>query len=640
MTAQPKITPTAAPASKVAPRPFDDLDVVEGEHSLLVKDLKSLFASPGGIERVRQFLSRAAATGTILDAREDRASVQGLMNFWTAKLASAARAEDGGVKNSDLVKPKFEETLLAEFDPSTVRKAVADADRWLATLPPQDESVARCVLLRLARLGADGRTFEPVSTTKAALYDVFSSNESVDRAVSGLAKIGVIHITKGETPEAERVHLRSKELLTSWPTYKKWLDARRAFREMAEQWNREGRPADRLLKWEDMEEARTYQNRNEAEQRFIEECRYEDRRKNERNRFWKLVFGVLAIAALLGLVVSITLYKLKGEVAEKLQRTVVELDAKKKAAEDSQRETDEINTRLRLATDQLTREKTAAEKAMKNAVDLNEELRKSLVPKLEMYNELGKDKELNTIMLRIAASKEQDFARQAQAKLDAHVENVPIVSPALARDPYLKGQWRLWKNGTVLAVRFLDGDDNVKALVKKYAAEWSQFANLKFDFDSQATDAPIRLTFAQPGSWSAIGIDALTVAADQPTINLGQVRTAVNEEDAARLIRHEFGHVIGLIHEQENPNANIRWNKQAVIQYYGGPPNNWPLSVIQETIFDVAPKFENPEYRAFDPKSIMMFSVPAGLAEGLVVEWNTKFSEGDKKFAAELYPRP
>ena len=131
------------------------------------------------------------------------------------------------------------------------------------------------------------------------------------------------------------------------------------------------------------------------------------------------------------------------------------------------------------------------------------------------------------------------------------------------------------------------------------------------------------------------------MAADQPTINLGQVRTSsVNEEDAARVIRHEFGHVIGLIHEQENPNANICWNKQAVIQYYGSPPNNWPLSVIQETIFDVAPKFENPEYRAFDPKSIMMFPVPAGLAEGLVVEWNTKFSEGDKKFAAELYPRP
>lgn len=308
MSAQPKLTPTAASAPKVAPQPFDDRDVAEGEHSLLVKDLKSLFTSPGGVERVRHFLSRAAATGTLLDAREDRASVQGLMNFWTAQLASAARANgdsdgDGG-KKCDLLKPKFEETLLAEFDPSTVRKAVEDADRWLATLPPQDESVARCVLLRLARLGADGQTFEPVSTTKAALYDVFSSNESVDRAVSGLAKIGVIQVTKGETPEAERVHLRSNELLTSWPTYQKWLDARRAFREMAEQWNREGRPANRLIKWEDLEEVRTYQNRSEAEQRFIEECRYKDRRKNERNRFWKCVFGALAIAALLGLAAS------------------------------------------------------------------------------------------------------------------------------------------------------------------------------------------------------------------------------------------------------------------------------------------------------------------------------------------------
>ena len=37
-----------------------------------------------------------------------------------------------------------------------------------------------------------------------------------------------------------------------------------------------------------------------------------------------------------------------------------------------------------------------------------------------------------------------------------------------------------------------------------------------------------------------------------------------------------------------------------------------------------------PSTAPFDPKSIMMFSVPAGLAEGLVVEWNTKFSEGDR----------
>src|SRR4051812_36881406 len=107
MSAQPMAGSSGAVSPKVKPQPFECLEDVESQHASLVKELKTLFASPAGIDRARQFLARAAATGTMLDAREDRASVQGLMNFWTAKLASAARAEDGGVKKSDLVKPKF-----------------------------------------------------------------------------------------------------------------------------------------------------------------------------------------------------------------------------------------------------------------------------------------------------------------------------------------------------------------------------------------------------------------------------------------------------------------------------------------------------------------------------------------------------
>ncbi|MFI5461187.1 MAG: peptidase M12 [Isosphaerales bacterium] len=593
-------TETSEP--KASDNRFDSLDAIEREHTLLVNDLKSLLATAEGSGRVLRFLSRAAATGSILDARDDRTSAQGLINFWAAKLATAARSEDGDAKRNVVVKPKFEETLLAEFDPSTVSMAASAADRWLAGLQPQDQAVARCVLLRLVRLGPDGQTFEPVPTSRAALYDVLPSSEAVDRVITELAKMRVIRVTRGDSSDAERVQLATKALLTSWGTYKKWLDKRRAFRELAESWNRAGRSADKLLKGEELEEAQTYQDRNAAERKLIDDSRYIERQKNERDRLLKSVFGILAIVALSGWGVSAWYYKMNSELA----------DARRMDAEHSRNNMQKKTIDLEKAQDELT--------------NTNKELDR-------------KNSELEAIVRRIRYSKEQALAKEAQVKAEeSRVENRPAVSTALARDPELKGQWRLWKNGAVLRIRFLDGDDKVKGLVKKYAPEWTQHANLNFDFGSDPKNAPIRITFAQPGSWSALGTDALTVMADQPTTNLGLVQNAVDEEDAARVIRHEFGHVLGLIHEQKSPNAKIRWNREAVMKYYGGPPNNWPPSVIEDTILNVFPKFEDPEYRPFDPQSIMMFPIPEGLAEGLVVDWHTKLSESDKRFAAQLYP--
>jgi hypothetical protein len=46
-------------------------------------------------------------------------------------------------------------------------------------------------------------------------------------------------------------------------------------------------------------------------------------------------------------------------------------------------------------------------------------------------------------------------------------------------------------------------------------------------------------------------------------------------DDAACV--HEFGHALGLIHEHQNPNRAIQWNRDAVINDLQGPPNNWDL---------------------------------------------------------------
>jgi hypothetical protein len=183
--------------------PFDSLAALEAEYARLVQDMKSVLATREGIERVKGFIRRAAATGAILDAREDRAAAQGLINFWTAKLAASPRvseAEAGdGKGRADVPRLSFEETLLANFEPSTLRAAAKAANRWLADRGPDAEPVARRIMLRLVRLSPEGRTFEPVPTSRAALFDVYPSSETVDDAVEALARAGIVRNTPGAT---------------------------------------------------------------------------------------------------------------------------------------------------------------------------------------------------------------------------------------------------------------------------------------------------------------------------------------------------------------------------------------------------------------------------------------------------------
>ena len=70
---------------------------------------------------------------------------------------------------------------------------------------------------------------------------------------------------------------------------------------------------------------------------------------------------------------------------------------------------------------------------------------------------------------------------------------------------------RLWENGRRLRVRFLDGHPAVQERVAEAAREWSQYANITFDFGNDP-GAEIRISFKEPGSWSFMGTDASCAA--------------------------------------------------------------------------------------------------------------------------------
>jgi hypothetical protein len=196
----------------------------------------------------------------------------------------------------------------------------------------------------------------------------------------------------------------------------------------------------------------------------------------------------------------------------------------------------------------------------------------------------------------------------------------------------------MWpKTGKMLRVRFLDGDPAVQARIPQWAEKWSEYANITFEFGDDP-DAEIRISFTDPGSWSWIGTQCLSIAADQPTMNFGWLTEDTEDDEYSRVVTHEFGHAMGCIHEHQNPTAGIPWDKPVVYQYYEGPPNNWTGQEVDTNLFQRYGKTIT-QFSAFDPTSIMEYPIPAQFTDGkLVVGMNTVLSDTDKQFIAGQYP--
>lgn len=190
---------------------------------------------------------------------------------------------------------------------------------------------------------------------------------------------------------------------------------------------------------------------------------------------------------------------------------------------------------------------------------------------------------------------------------------------------------KLWSRGQTLRIRFLNGTASQRDLVRQHAVEWTEYANLRFDFDN-TSNAQIRIAFdANDGAWSYIGTDALGIPANQPTMNLGWQDQGV--------ILHEFGHMLGMIHEHQTPNGNpIAWNKAAVNAALSGPPNFWDQATIDHNMYA---RYDVSQINGsqFDPASVMLYSFPPSWTlNGFHTPENTALSDLDKAFAQHVYP--
>jgi serralysin len=196
-----------------------------------------------------------------------------------------------------------------------------------------------------------------------------------------------------------------------------------------------------------------------------------------------------------------------------------------------------------------------------------------------------------------------------------------------------------WTGGQEIRLRFLEGDESLRERVRAVAERWIApgMAKLKFQW---VDDGPseIRIAFQQGnGSWSYLGTQCQDISEDEPTMNYGWLTPDSPDDELNRVVLHEFGHALGLIHEHQNPKGGIQWNEPAVIADLSGPPNNWDEETIRRNILN---HYDPGAVSAtdVDPDSIMMYPIPAAWTlDGFSADLNTDLSQTDVEFIKGAY---
>ena len=177
----------------------------------------------------------------------------------------------------------------------------------------------------------------------------------------------------------------------------------------------------------------------------------------------------------------------------------------------------------------------------------------------------------------------------------------------------------------------MDGTASQIAKVKAEAVEWLQYANLGFTWVNKTDPSDVRISFnANNGAWSYVGLDNQNVSKTSVTMNLGW--------QDPQVIKHEFGHLLGLLHEHQNPSGGICFNEPVVIQDLSGPPNYWTTPQIRFNVLDKADP-STVLTSPWDKTSIMHYNIVARwTCNNTAIPGGMTISQADKDFVALRYP--
>ena len=174
--------------------------------------------------------------------------------------------------------------------------------------------------------------------------------------------------------------------------------------------------------------------------------------------------------------------------------------------------------------------------------------------------------------------------------------------------------------------RTINRTSGKEAVIQTVTKILQPLVGIKFEFVNSYGD--IRIGFEKDkGAYSNVGTDC--AIQEGKSMNLGWLDVAT--------ILHEFLHALGCIHEHQNPEGGIKWNKCKVYEW-GRITQYWDPT---QTCSNIIEKYSRDQLNAssYDPESIMLYYFPSVLTEdGKEVKKNLVLSDTDIEWLRRIYP--
>lgn len=192
-----------------------------------------------------------------------------------------------------------------------------------------------------------------------------------------------------------------------------------------------------------------------------------------------------------------------------------------------------------------------------------------------------------------------------------------------------------WNPGDSIGVSFVNGSEKLLQRVEEVIKIWEQYANIHFDFSS--TDPIIKIKFESSSNDSKIGTEYLNFKDKNVNMNFALLNPNSSDEDVHKIILHEFGHALGLVHEHFNPVCLECFDVNAVMNHFkknvGLNEADIKNNVLRKYVVN---QFM---FSEFDPHSIMIYDIPSScMKDGRSFKQPFELSDIDKKFISEIYP--